>query len=331
MLTSLVEGDKNLYVNVKPGVLKLFDAVVSGLAIDHNEQLQVPSIINHLVSVHSTKGLANLDNHVLELLVTSHAAIRFSSEAPLTRDAFCRALLLLTHRGESNHKQQMGIGVDLIIRKNAPERHLGFIYSALASPPTGAVVHDDVVDTLLRVAYPMHVLAKPKEVQRRRRVKDLSMVAEGLKSSGGKTASKVVSGSVVRPLERLALAFPSQWDGTESRVSSEDQHEVSPEEFVKWALEVGYPYDNFRSHRWLMADQLTRHAGSGVRCFLCWVVKVVVISCSLTMPAFLVDINAIRPRINVKGQQETQRGVPQLCLVEPGASRVAAVQRPGSS
>jgi hypothetical protein len=226
-----------LDVDVTPAELQYFDDLVAGFDITSDGQLQMDSIIHHLTSTHTTKSeVIQLYASILGNLIIAHACFPFSSPVLLTKDAFCRAILLLTDRCESNFKQATGTGGHETMRKRSEQKRLEFIHSALARPPTGTPTHDDILDVISRVQYPR--LIAPKGVVRRHPITDFSLMAERLEPAKDQILPDPLPISVLKPLENLVVAFPPRYTEAASDLSFEGGGELNAEEFVQWATKV---------------------------------------------------------------------------------------------
>lgn len=96
--------------------------------------------MNHLTHAHNAPAKTEAIQSaafVLETLIISHAHFPFSSPTPLTEDAFCRAILILSDRCKESFKQAIIINRDYVVSKRTDRKRLLFIYSALARPFTG--------------------------------------------------------------------------------------------------------------------------------------------------------------------------------------------------
>lgn len=226
-----------LDVDVTPTELEYFDEVVAGFDIASDGQLQMSSIMHHLTHTHTTKSdVIQLNASILERLIISHACFPFSSPVLLTKDAFCRAILLLTDRCESNFKQATQTAGHQTMRKRSEQKRLEFIRSSLACPPTGMPTHDDILDVISRVQYPW--LVAPKGIVRRRPVTDFYTLAQRLEPLKDKILPDPLPGSIIKPLENLLAAFPPRWNKAVSNLSFEESGELSAERFVQWATKV---------------------------------------------------------------------------------------------
>jgi hypothetical protein len=226
-----------LDVDVTPTELEYFDEVVAGFDVASDGQLQMSSIMHQVILTHTTKSeVIQLNASILESLIISHACFPFSSPVLLTKDAFCRAILLLTDRCESNFKQATQTAGRQTMRKRSEQKRLEFIYSALACPPTGTPTHDDILDVISRVQYPW--LVAPKGIVRRRPVTDFSTLAQRLEPSKDKTLPDPLPGSILKLLESLVAAFPPRWNKVVSGLDFEESGELSARQFVQWATKV---------------------------------------------------------------------------------------------
>jgi hypothetical protein len=226
-----------LSVNVTPTELEYFDGVVAGFDFASDGQLQMTSILHHLTRTHTMKSeLIRLNASVLENLILFHACFPFTSPVLLTKDAFCRTILLLTNRCESNFKQATQTAGHQTMRKRSEQQRLEFIHSALAHPPTGIPTHDDVLDVISRVKYPW--LVAPKGIVLRHPVTHFSPLARRLEPLKDKRLSDPLPVSILKSLESLVAAFPPRWNEAVSDLSFEGSGELNAERFVQWATKV---------------------------------------------------------------------------------------------
>ena len=67
-------------------------------------------------SYHEHKDVMKPNASILEALIVPHACFPFSLTVPLTKDAFCRAIILLTHRCRSVLGQESSGSKGTILR-----------------------------------------------------------------------------------------------------------------------------------------------------------------------------------------------------------------------
>ena len=234
---SLTEGDEDLYVDVTPEELKYFHSIASGLTIGTDDQLDMQSILQHVLQEHrENREALQLNMTNLETLITSHASFPFTSSPKITADALCRSLLLLTDRCESNFKQEVGLGDHVTICTRTPSARLRFVFSALTNLPSGVPTQDDVLDVLCRVQYPAQLAYKGQLL--RRPVADLVPLAERLEPLKEQTVAKNMSAVTMQQLKRLVEAFPSPYRHLVVDTDVNTSGSLRVEEFVKWALQV---------------------------------------------------------------------------------------------
>ena len=183
------------------------------------------SVMQYVVRAHGeTSAVLQQSSNTLENMITSHASFPFSSRAQLTAEALCRSLLLLTHRCASNFRQAAGRGNHDVIRK------------ALLCPRTGRPTHDDVLDVLCRVQYPMRVAAKGQQM--RRPVEDLKPLAERLQSTTKRVLGDKLTSETMQQLGKLVAVFPSRCEHLVFATDVGTDGGVDVEQFVRWALQV---------------------------------------------------------------------------------------------
>ena len=84
---------------IEPETLAYFNGLVAGLGIDSNGHLLMAPIIEYLKnSEPEHQDVLELNAPILEALIVPQACFPFSHSISLTRDAFCRAIILLTKR-----------------------------------------------------------------------------------------------------------------------------------------------------------------------------------------------------------------------------------------
>lgn len=282
-LASLKGDTPELYADVKSTELEYFDRLVAKFQVDEKHglsqtvislttapqrelhidgtpggQLQMSSIINHLTHAHNTPAKAEAIQSaavILETLIISRAHFPFSSPTPLTKEAFCRATIMLSDRCIENFKSSIIIGRDYVVSKRTNRKRLLFIYSALASPPTGKLhclylriiadfglsvpgmpTHDDVLDTVCRVRYPWRYYSKPNDEPVRHPVTEFLPLAKRLEPL--QDAKLPVSISTPHPLRDLVAAFPPRRGRVPTDLSFENGGTVDAEQFVLWAKKV---------------------------------------------------------------------------------------------
>ena len=106
----------------------------------HGSQIWMSSIINYLTHVHSAPAKAQAIKSAasfLEIMILSHASFLFSSPTLLTKDALCRAFLILSNRCREHFKQSIIVNRDCVVSKRTNRKRFLFIYSALACPSQG--------------------------------------------------------------------------------------------------------------------------------------------------------------------------------------------------
>ncbi|KAJ8107270.1 hypothetical protein OPT61_g8982 [Boeremia exigua] len=236
-LSSLTEGDEDLHVDITAKELERFNAICSACQSRAEGQLDISSIVQYLVQAHDNKNeVLQLNKQNLENLVISHASFPFSTPTPLTSDAFCRSGILLIERCDSIFKQAISIGEHYVIRARSPSARLNFIFSSLTHPPTGAPTHDDMLDVLCRVRYPVRIAAKGQFM--RKPVEQLLPLAHRLEPLKQLPPPGKSSSTNMQQLGQLVRAFPSPYKHLITDTDVEMGGDVNAEQFVKWALEV---------------------------------------------------------------------------------------------
>ena len=190
---------------IEPETLAYFNGLVAGLGIDSNGHLLMAPIIEYLKnSEPEHKDVLELNAPILEALIVPHACFPFSHSIPLTRDAFCRAIILLT----KHCKIVLGQGGSKL-RHTTSRQRLFFIFSALSHPPTGEASYDDLLDVVSRLSYPTRV-NRFKHYKTRRPLAQLAPLAQRLEPGKSKTVElRPLPVDVLKPLEQLAAVFPS--------------------------------------------------------------------------------------------------------------------------
>lgn len=229
------------YSSIEPETLAYFNGLVAGLGIDSNGHVLMAPVIEYLKnSEPEHKDVLELNAAILETLIVPHACFPFSHTVPLTRDAFCRAIILLTNRCKTVLGQGSSSGSEVILRTMSPRQRLSFIFSALVHPPTGEASYDDLLDVVSRLSYPTRV-NRAKHTKSHRSLAQLAPLAQRLEP--GKPTSTVLGPlpvEVLKPLERLVAVFPPERleEGAKADRGFGNVREVSVEEFVDWGERV---------------------------------------------------------------------------------------------
>jgi hypothetical protein len=219
---------------IHPEQLEHFNGAVSSLKLDSDGHIVPSSIPSHLANVFPKKAHTIQRNaSILESLIIPHACFPFSDTVPLTRDALCRAVILLTHKCKST----LGGSTQTPLS----EKRLRFIFSAISQhTPAGTISYDDMLDVVYRLPYPAHAnrlkgYATPKPRER------LASVADRLEPGKPKlTTLEPLPIVVLKPLEELVQAFKSERNPPLADFNPKlpDVGEVSVEQFVEWAEKV---------------------------------------------------------------------------------------------
>ncbi|XPS72462.1 hypothetical protein M3J09_004627 [Ascochyta lentis] len=162
---------------IEPETMAYFNGLVAGPGIDFNGHVLIAPVIEYLKnSEPEHKDILGLNATILETLIVSHACFPFSHNVPLTRDAFCRAITLLTIRCKTVLGQGSMNDTEIVLREISPRQRLFFIFSALVYPPTGTASYDDLLDVISRLSYPARV-NRPKHIKLRRSLAQLAPLA----------------------------------------------------------------------------------------------------------------------------------------------------------
>jgi hypothetical protein len=228
------------YSYIDPETLAYFNGLVAGLGIDSNGHLLMASIMQYLKnSEPEHKDVLELNTPILEALIVPHVCFPFSHNVPLTRDAFCRAIILLTNRCKTVLGQGSSGPEGAILRHTTPRQRLFFIFSALSHPPTGEASYDHLLDVVSRLSYPTRV-NRFKHYKTRRPLAQLAPLAQRLEPGKPTTVElRPLPVEVLKPLESLVAVFPPDRleEGPTNR-SFGDVREVSVEEFMEWGEKV---------------------------------------------------------------------------------------------
>jgi hypothetical protein len=214
-----------------------FNGAVSSLDVDSNGNICTRSVVEYIKHVYPQKAdFIDRSGGILEALINAHACFPFSTTVPLTRDALCRVVVMLTHR----YKYSTGTSSTGSMRATTPEQRLRFMFSAIVHPSTGMATYDEMLDVILRLPYPTRV-NRFKGYPFLRPQAQLIPVAERLEPGKPKKLSLgKLPISVLKPLEELTQAFKHSerppHDVYETKFP--DVTEVSAHQFVKWAKRV---------------------------------------------------------------------------------------------
>ncbi|KAJ4992782.1 hypothetical protein SVAN01_01828 [Stagonosporopsis vannaccii] len=186
------------------------------------------------------KEILALNATILETLIVPHACLPFSNIVPLTRDAFCRAIILLTNYCKAVLGQGSVSATQVILRQTSPQQRLSFIFSALVHPSTGEASYDDLLDVVSRLSYPT-IVNRFKHAKTHRPLAQLAPLAQRLEPGKATTvALHPLPVEILKPLEKLVAVIPPE--RLEERPnfdrSFSDVREVSVEEFMDWGERV---------------------------------------------------------------------------------------------
>jgi hypothetical protein len=235
-------GDVNYsYSIIEPETLAYFNGLMAGLGTDSSGQVLIAPVIEYIKnSEPEHRDVLCLNDTILETLIVPHACFPFSHNVPLTRDAFCRAIILLTNHCKTVLGQGSVGATEVILRETSPRQRLFFIFSALVHPPTGEASYDDLLSVVSRLSYPARV-NRFKNVKSHRSLAQLAPLAQRLEPGKPTTvALRPLPIEVLKPLEKLVAVFPPERleEGQNSDRSFRDVREVSVEEFVDWGERV---------------------------------------------------------------------------------------------
>lgn len=223
-----------------------FDKRMASLVANANDQIPLSLIVGSLSRLHPSKANVPISmSSILDILIMAYASFPFSTPVILTKDAFCRAVLLLTKRSwscfEQGWKQSSQQGVKTIIRSRSVEKQLSFLYSTLAHPPVGAPTHDDVLDVLCRVPYPCRIrtgrLHASKTTKRPPDTKFIPL-AERLEPKKDAQSLALLPFSQVQLLQTFVAAFTPPYIKRVVYSGFADSNSIDKNQFIEWAKEV---------------------------------------------------------------------------------------------
>jgi hypothetical protein len=219
---------------IYPEQLEHFNGVMSSLKLDSYGHIIPSSIIEHLKNVFPEgEHVIQRNASILESLIIPHACFPFSDTVPLTRDALCRAVILLTNEC----KYTLGGSMQTPLS----EKRLCFIFSAVSQhTPTGTASYDDMLDVVHRLPYPAHANRFKGYVMPKRRER-LAPVADRLEPGKPKSVTlEPLRIAILKPLEELVQVFKTVRNPPLADFNAKlpDVSELSVEQFVEWAEKV---------------------------------------------------------------------------------------------
>lgn len=218
---------------------KYFDKRMAGLVAASNDQIPLKSIIGKLSQAHpSNADIIQSMTPKLKQLIVAYASFPFSTPVVLTKDALCRAILLLTKRGWRCWNR----GEETTIPSRSAKKQLSFLYSALVCPPAGAPTQGDVLDVVCRVRYPCHVhrgtILNGLNHLRRHPATDFIPLAERLQPVQDAKPLDRLPVSQLQLLHTFAMAFTPPWLEEPVPPGFEESKSINEEQFISWAEEV---------------------------------------------------------------------------------------------
>ena len=179
---------------------------------------------------------------MLKRLIIAYASFPFSTPVTLTKHALCRAMILLTERGESCWRQGTSKGSKQQIRPRPEKRQLSFLYSALVRPPSGAPTQDDVLDVICRTAYPCDVIGytiiSGDNLLDRHHYADFVPLAERLEPVQEVQPLEPLPASQIQLLQTFVSAFTPPYCKEPVYPGFRYSESIDEEEFITWATEV---------------------------------------------------------------------------------------------
>lgn len=180
---------------------------------------------------------------IIERLIVAYASFPFTTPAVLTKDALCRAILLLTDRGWSCFRQGKQTGSNVQIRSRPLSRQLSFLYSALVCPPTGVPTQENVLDVVCRLRYPCDIqegtILKGLNYLQRHPYTEFVPLAERLEPSQDPPRNlEPLPISQLQLLQTFVAAFTPPWLPKAVPPRFEDSECMNEEQFVQWAEEA---------------------------------------------------------------------------------------------
>ena len=220
-----------------------FDERTGGLVAASDDEIPLASIIYDLSQKHPSKAdVIQSMAPMLERLIVAYASFPFSTPVALTKDAFCRAMILLTERGQWCWRQGKTSGTKRQVRPRTITKQLSFLYSALVRPPTGAPTQDDILDVICRTAYPCdfvsHTIITGENWLNRRHYEDFKPLAERLEPAQDAQPLELLPASQMQVLQTFVTAFTRPYCEEPVYPGFRYNKSVDEEEFIFWAKEV---------------------------------------------------------------------------------------------
>lgn len=238
-LENLLHGHEAIRGLLKEGEAEHFDKFTSELETTPAGHIKTSSVVHLLKKSHNKKvEVIDAAAPFLETLVLAHAQFPFAQSVALTKDLLLQAVILLTWRCHDYFRQRTAINKDDTICKRPETERLGYMFSALACPPTGRQTRKDVLDVVSRINYPMGRWAKPKDEPMRKLVKELEPLAERLQPKNDANEPEDIKVADLHNLVELVASFPSRWEEPLSDVGFGEVEVLSKQQFVQWAERV---------------------------------------------------------------------------------------------
>ncbi|KAJ4297795.1 hypothetical protein N0V90_005690 [Kalmusia sp. IMI 367209] len=218
---------------------KYFNKRIASLVTTSDDHIPLNSIIGKLLQAHPSKAdIIQSITPTLKQLIVAYASFPFLTPVVLTKDALCRAILLLTERGWCCWRQGKGTS----IRSRSDDKQLSFLYSALVCPPAGAPTQSDVLDVVCRVRYPCDVhqgtILNGLNYLQRHPDTDFIPLAERLQPVQDAQSLDPLPVSQIQLLYTITVAFTPPWFKEPVPPGFEDSESINEEQFITWAKEA---------------------------------------------------------------------------------------------
>jgi hypothetical protein len=245
LLAYLEEGNELWDPRCPKADREYFDQRIAGLVAASDDEIPLTSIIDNLSQAHPSKAdFVKSMAPMIERLIVAYASFPFSTPVTLTKDALCRAMILLTERGQSCWCEGKSRGDKRQIRSRSLKRQLSFLYSALVRPPTGAPTRDDVLEVICRIAYPCdvtpHTMISGDDYLDRRHYADFVPLAERLRLEPVQDAQPLepLPASQIQLLQAFVSVFNPPYCKEPVYPGFIYSEDIDEEEFIGWATEV---------------------------------------------------------------------------------------------